>query len=124
MFYDTRYDRPDPKPPTPSGKPRDPTEVYLVIVGECEKDAKPMLFSLDGKKLHGLDSIHTLQGGKGMLSLKGKPPVEVNILMMNQGLPTEELFILKEMIQEPTELDAICHFSNMLGDGNGRREQD
>ena len=95
-------------------------EVYLVVIGECQENLKPVVFRKDGtkilegsqfKSLEGIQAVHTQDDGT-----ESAPQ---NMLLVDRNLPTEKLFLLKEVIQEPTEIDAMCHLSNMLGDGNG-----
>lgn len=101
-----------------------PDEVYLVIIGESQQDARPMIFSKDGTKLFDTDQIKSLQGGEGVpLGPTGRPEGKPEkVLIKDAGLASQKIFVLKGVVQEPTEIDALCHFSNMLGDGNGTTE--
>lgn len=105
-----------PMPPVPPQK--DVKEVYLVIVGETPTDAKFVVYSEEGAKLFDEQQTKKLISGEGLLRTPKYPKGKYfKLVIKDHGLPSVELFILKGIIQEPTEIDALCHLSNMLGPG-------
>jgi hypothetical protein len=101
----------------------DPDEIYLALIGDCDGEcgkncAKPntLIFSVEGPILFRTEQIKTAEGMEGQRIGPDGPEGKVQkLLIMNRGLKSERLFIVRDVIREPTEIDAICRISNMVG---------
>lgn len=106
----------------------EPREVYLAFIGECgsgeeggcsgkcASKAQPLIFSQDGAILFKSDQIKSFQGMEGRrIGPDGPKGPIVKLIMINVGLSNEEMFIVREVLHEPSEIDAICRVSNLIG---------
>lgn len=103
---------------------QEPKEIYLAFIGECGGEcdgqcskAKPLIFSTDGSIMFRSEQIKSFQGMEGRrIGPDGPVGKPQKLLIINPGLRNEELFIVREVLHEPSEIDAICRISNIIGE--------
>jgi hypothetical protein len=102
----------------------EPKEVYLALIGDCGGEcngqcakAKPLIFSTDGAIMFRPEQIKSFQGMEGRRIGPDGPTGKVQkLLVINSGMRNEQLFIVREVLHEPSEIDAICRVSNIIGE--------
>ena len=112
------------------GNNNDQEEVYLAMIGDCESGesgegcqscgkSKPLVFSLTGAVLHRPEQVKSIQGMEGRrIGPDGPTGKVLKLLLLDAGLSSEKLYIIREVLHEPSEIDAICRVSNLVGEGD------